>query len=158
MHTFEGSHRSARFLAASVVDELKWWKGELSKPEWYRSLQPLPLDGSFKIYVDASSSWGIGLVFTASDGTVYWDGWRGRAGFVIDFNSLSPTPFPTLLSMFNTTQQLVAAPKGSYQGAVGIHREQGRGLLSGSLCPFCLGTPIASTCPEARRNKLAVSY
>lgn len=64
------------------MTELKWWQTELSKLEWVRSLQPLPLDDSLKIHVDASSSWGIGLIFTARDGTIYWDGWRGREGWL----------------------------------------------------------------------------
>lgn len=60
MHTYEGSHRSARYLAGSVVKELEWWRAELLKTEWSRSLEPLPLDDTMKIHVDARRVGGSG--------------------------------------------------------------------------------------------------
>lgn len=68
-----------RHPPASVLSDLRWWRDVLGQPTLYRSLAPRghPIDPG--IWVDASSEWGIGLVFGTS-----WDAWRLREGWRSD--------------------------------------------------------------------------
>ena len=63
---------SHRFPPPSVFSDLKHWSWILSIP-YTHSLSPIPPTTDFGIWVDASSSWGVGIIF---DG--HWDAWRCR--------------------------------------------------------------------------------
>ncbi|KAJ3510381.1 hypothetical protein NLJ89_g4706 [Agrocybe chaxingu] len=53
---------ATRFPPPSVVTDLRWWRIRLAAPAESRSLKPLGPPRELGIYVDASTSWGIGIV------------------------------------------------------------------------------------------------
>ena len=60
--SFKGDEFIHRFPSRSLITDLKWWLKELTVMNFYRQLIPCgdPLD--LGIYVDASTSWGIGII------------------------------------------------------------------------------------------------
>jgi hypothetical protein len=65
-------------VPASVVNHLLWWKAVLNKPSARRSLEPRwTVDPD--IWVDASMSWGIGIVVGN-----HWAAWRLLPGWKSD--------------------------------------------------------------------------
>ena len=60
-----------RFPPPSVLSDLTWWSTQLSHPSLIRSLVPRPPISDFNIWVDASTDWGIGLLFNNT-----WDAWH----------------------------------------------------------------------------------
>jgi hypothetical protein len=60
--SFHGNEFTRRYPPHSLISDLKWWAKELQTAGFYRQLVPRgpPLDlGNF---VDASTSWGIGII------------------------------------------------------------------------------------------------
>jgi len=51
-----------RFPPDSVITDLKWWLNTLSIPNVNRQLRPRGIIQDLRIFVDASTSWGIGIV------------------------------------------------------------------------------------------------
>src|ERR1700678_4551191 len=45
-----------------MITDLRWWLAELNKPSVYRELRPRGEIQDLGIYVDASTSWGIGII------------------------------------------------------------------------------------------------
>ena len=45
-----------------MITDLRWWLAELDKPYVYRELRPRGDVQDLGIYVDASTSWGIGII------------------------------------------------------------------------------------------------
>ena len=60
--SFLGNEYIPRFPPRSLISDLRWWALQLQKPDFHRQLMPpgTPLD--LGIYVDASTSWGIGIL------------------------------------------------------------------------------------------------
>ena len=60
--SFHADEFTRRFPPPSVITDLKWWLDTLSTPGVFRQLIPRgpPLD--IGIFVDASTSWGIGII------------------------------------------------------------------------------------------------
>jgi hypothetical protein len=60
--SFKGDEFTRRFPPRSLITDLRWWKRELEATNFYCQLIPRgePLD--LGIYVDASTSWGIGII------------------------------------------------------------------------------------------------
>ncbi len=54
---------SLRYMPGNVRKALEWWQERLSDPTAYRQLSPLPEMQDLGIYVDASTLWGIGIIF-----------------------------------------------------------------------------------------------
>lgn len=76
--TFEENNFIKRYPPHSLLLDLSWWSRTLDNPSWSR---PLRLDYpvmDLGISVDASTSWGIGLVWR--DGEA-WDAWKVRDGW-----------------------------------------------------------------------------
>lgn len=48
--------------SGSLISTLKWWKNQLSIPNFFRQLHPLQPLQDLHIFVDASTSWGIGII------------------------------------------------------------------------------------------------
>jgi hypothetical protein len=65
-----------RWAPPSVITDLRWWLDTLSDPTYFRSLIPAPEPTDLGIWVDASTSWGIGLLATSG-----WDAWELRPGW-----------------------------------------------------------------------------
>lgn len=65
-----------RWAPPSVVSDLRWWLDTLLIPHFSRSLAPAPEPIDLGIWVDASTSWGIGIL--ADSG---WDAWQLRSGW-----------------------------------------------------------------------------
>ena len=70
------AHRSPN---ASVLIDIDWWRTQLSAPFCGSYLSRPPTASLVEFWVDASSSWGIGVVF---DGQ--WDFWMLRPGWAKD--------------------------------------------------------------------------
>jgi hypothetical protein len=51
-----------RRLSNSVRDALLWWRRKIADASLYRQLRPIPELRDIGIYVDASTSWGIGII------------------------------------------------------------------------------------------------
>lgn len=60
--TFRGNSFATRHASRSVKKTLLWWKSRLSDPLAFRQLLPLGPLQDLGIYVDASTSWGIGII------------------------------------------------------------------------------------------------
>ena len=82
MCKFAQSHKTQRlhFPRSSLAD-LDWWITVLKSPSVTRSLVPLRRDDSLELWVDASSGWGIGIVFM-NDGVRCYDAWAGKSGWL----------------------------------------------------------------------------
>ncbi len=56
------SEHAVLHIPCPVKDVLIWWEQQLSDPLVFCRLEPLPPLEDLHIYVDASTSWGIGIV------------------------------------------------------------------------------------------------
>lgn len=66
MSSYHGNKFAKRHLTNSFIHSLKWWQARLQDTSAFRQLFPIqPLD-DFGIYVDASTSWGIGVILDHS--------------------------------------------------------------------------------------------
>jgi hypothetical protein len=61
---------------ASVLSDITWWRTQLSLPFAGSSLKKPPPTSSIEFWVDASTVWGIGVVFNGS-----WDAWKLRGNW-----------------------------------------------------------------------------
>ena len=67
-----------RWITSSALTDLRWWFALLSQNHTPRSLAPGGCTRDYNIWVDASTEWGIGLIWGS-----HWsawkllDGWRG---------------------------------------------------------------------------------
>ena len=61
---------------SSVFNDISWWRCELSSVVCGTSLSQPPPPQDFGFWVDASTSWGIGIVFNG-----VWESWRLKAGW-----------------------------------------------------------------------------
>jgi hypothetical protein len=60
--SFKGDELTKRYPTRSTITDLKRWLMELGKPVRYRELRPRGEIQDLGIYVDASTSWGIGII------------------------------------------------------------------------------------------------
>jgi len=60
--SFKGDELTKRYPSRSMITDLKWWLTELNKPSRFRELRPRGDMQDLGIYVDASTSWGIGII------------------------------------------------------------------------------------------------
>jgi hypothetical protein len=78
--SFEGTSRFARrHPSPTVISDIEYWREQLSQSFCGSNLQRPPSLVSTEFYVDASTSWGVGVVF---DGA--WQGWRFCPGWKSD--------------------------------------------------------------------------
>lgn len=75
---FKGNRFSTRHPSHSLLSDLRWWSNLLDNPSWTRSLRPPTVVLDLGIWVDASTSWGIGLIWGNGD---HWDAWQVREGW-----------------------------------------------------------------------------
>lgn len=69
--TFQNNSYTRRFPPRSLISDLTWWKSTLSRERISRTLIPRGHPKNLHIYVDASTSWGIGVLIDS-----HWDAWR----------------------------------------------------------------------------------
>jgi len=69
--TFQNNTFTYRYPPKSVFSDLSWWKIILSRGCISRPLIPRGNPTDLRIFVDASTSWGIGLLIGES-----WDAWK----------------------------------------------------------------------------------
>ena len=60
--SFKGNELIRRYPSRSMMTDLRWWLEELAKPDFFRELRPRGEMQDLGLYVDASTSWGIGIV------------------------------------------------------------------------------------------------
>jgi hypothetical protein len=65
-----------RSPSPNVLADIDWWRTQLSSPFCGSVLSKPPPSSSIEFWVDASSSWGIGVVFNGE-----WDSWRFSPGW-----------------------------------------------------------------------------
>ncbi|KAF7776566.1 hypothetical protein Agabi119p4_4959 [Agaricus bisporus var. burnettii] len=65
--SFKGNEFIGRFPPRSLLSDLKWWLSRLQLPPFSRLLPPPAPLLDKKIYVDVSTSWGIGIVVKGRD-------------------------------------------------------------------------------------------
>lgn len=63
MSTYRGNEHIRRHLSDSVKKTLLWWKRRLEDPIYFRQLRQLKPLTDLGIFVDASTDWGIGILF-----------------------------------------------------------------------------------------------
>ncbi|KAJ2911307.1 hypothetical protein MD484_g9107, partial [Candolleomyces efflorescens] len=73
---FGGNRATYRFLPNSALNDLIWWEQRLEDPSVTRSIRNLGPPRDIGLYIDASTSWGIGIV--AGD---RWAAFRLRDGW-----------------------------------------------------------------------------
>jgi hypothetical protein len=61
---------------SSVLSDMSWWRQELSSDVCRSFLLQPPPPQDIGFWVDASTSWGIGIVFNG-----WWESWRLKAGW-----------------------------------------------------------------------------
>jgi len=62
--TFHGDEFLTKYSLHSLITDLKWWLVKLTLPGISRSLHPLGPLSDLGLYVDASTSWGIGIIIS----------------------------------------------------------------------------------------------
>ena len=75
---FRSDERIRLYAPKSVISDLKWWLAELSKPAFVRHLRPRGPLQDLRIFVDASTSWGIGILVSDS-----WAAFRLKEGWKV---------------------------------------------------------------------------
>jgi Reverse transcriptase-like len=60
----------------SLLSDIKWWRSQLSLDFCGSSLSKPPITSSIEFWVDASSSWGIGIILNNE-----WDAWKLLLGW-----------------------------------------------------------------------------
>lgn len=65
-----------RYMRSSVLSDLRWWHALLSQTHAPRSLAPRGPTRDYNIWVDASTEWGIGLLWGTR-----WAAWRLQEGW-----------------------------------------------------------------------------
>ena len=68
--TFTNEHKP-RYPRTSVIKDLEWWSIKLTETNFARSLTPRGETQDLGIWVDASKSWGIGIIIGDE-----WDAWQ----------------------------------------------------------------------------------
>jgi hypothetical protein len=76
---YKNDHASL-FPPREVIYDLKWWREVLSKPGFYRSLKPPGQLVDLGIWVDASTDWGIGIIWANTQ----WSAWKLLSGWDAD--------------------------------------------------------------------------
>jgi hypothetical protein len=66
MSRFCGNEFATYYLPRTVTKALKWWHAKLSDPTAFRQLFPRGTEVDLGIFVDASTSWGIGIIIGES--------------------------------------------------------------------------------------------
>ncbi|KAF7347710.1 putative reverse transcriptase domain protein [Mycena venus] len=66
-------------IPITALQDVAWWKQELSAPIVTLQIREPPPLNADEIYVDASTSWGIGLVYRGR-----WLAWRFKAGWRLE--------------------------------------------------------------------------
>ncbi|GBE80134.1 hypothetical protein SCP_0213370 [Sparassis crispa] len=66
------------YMRSSIISDLKWWLTELSIPFAPRSLTPHGPTRDYGIWVDASTSMGIGIIWNG-----HWAAWRAVDGWKV---------------------------------------------------------------------------
>ena len=62
MSSFASNEFARHYVPNSVITVLHWWHHRLNDPSFFCLLWPLPEIQDIGIYVDASTSWGIGII------------------------------------------------------------------------------------------------
>lgn len=60
--SFKGNEFVRRHPPPSVISDVKWWVQKLSVPNFTRPLKVLGLPKNLRLFADASTSWGIGIL------------------------------------------------------------------------------------------------
>lgn len=65
-----------RYLSSSALSDLRWWHSTLSSPQFYRSLRPKGPTHDYDIWVDASTDYGVGILWNGR-----WAAWHVVPGW-----------------------------------------------------------------------------
>jgi hypothetical protein len=77
--SYENKH-TPRYPPRAVISDLRWWLEVLDKPDFVRSLEPRGPLTDLGIWVDASTDWGIGIIWDNTQ----WAAWKLLPGWDSD--------------------------------------------------------------------------
>ena len=77
--SFLGNEFTRRYPPKSLITDLKWWLHTLSAPDFHRKLFPRGPPQDMGIFVDASTSWGIGIVIAGR-----WTAFKLHEGWKVE--------------------------------------------------------------------------
>ncbi|TFY65320.1 hypothetical protein EVJ58_g2059 [Rhodofomes roseus] len=77
--TISGNQFSRHKITNAALEDVAWWQGKLAEDFCGQTLFLPPLDESLDIFVDASTSWGIGLIVGGK-----WCAWKLAEGWKSD--------------------------------------------------------------------------
>jgi hypothetical protein len=66
MAGFKGNSLTRRHLSNTALKTLIWWENKLADASFFRQLAPIGPLRDLGIYVDASTSWGVGIIIGSS--------------------------------------------------------------------------------------------
>jgi hypothetical protein len=123
-----------RFLPDSVIHTLKWWHRRLCDPLAFRQLYPLGPVQDMGVFVDASTSWGIGIII----GELWYafplkDDWKVEG---VDICWLEAVALEFLIYFlvqmgFSDAHLLIHSDN---KGAIGAHLKGRSGNIAINLC------------------------
>lgn len=113
-----------RYLASSVRTDLLWWLALLSSKTIPRSLHPRPPTRDYDIWVDASTSTGIGLCWNNLwDAWTIKDGWRDHAGHDIGWLEAIAVEFSILVTSALGISHADFLIRSDNEGVIGAFRK-----------------------------------
>jgi hypothetical protein len=65
MSGFKGNSLTCRHLSNTALKTLLWWERQLDDASFFRQLAPIGALHDLGIYIDASTSWGIGIIISS---------------------------------------------------------------------------------------------
>lgn len=135
------SRHASRHPAPSVISDLEWWHTMLSTQPQPRTLIPRGAPQDVDLWVDASTDWGVGLVFGGRwNAWTLVDGWRGKGrnigwleAVAVELAILTlftagwsrSNQAPTFISLFPGWRDCAVIIHSDNQGVIGSFR-QGR--------------------------------
>ena len=150
--SFKGDEHIHRFPPRSMISDLKWWLDVLAdKPTFVRPLHPIGPLQDLGIYVDASTSWGIGILIDHRWAAFHLlDGWKIPGRDICWLESIAIELLFYFLEAMNVSYTNLLIHSDS-QGAIGAF-EKGR-------CPnWHINLAIRRSFPILARTSIHPSF
>lgn len=131
------NHPKLRWLSRSVIHDLRWWLNLLQQGSVPRSLRQRTVCTDLGIWVDASTSWGVGLVWAGREYAAWkWkDGWNDGAGCDIGWGEAIAVELAILLVEVMVIRDAEVLIRSDNQGVIGAF---GRGRSRNWMVNRCI--------------------
>jgi hypothetical protein len=142
-----------RYPPPSAISDLRWWETTLLIPDVTRALLPRSPATDLHLYVDASTSWGIGVAFGSR-----WDAWSllpGWKGPFRDIGWLEGVALELLIYMIEAQgfRDIHILVHSDNQGVIGAF-EKGRSRNFETNLSICRSAPVLT----ANNISLSIQY